>query len=133
LKILDNRFSRLYLDKDPELMSIVSTKKTGYNTQLYDEFSKEEHKEANKLFDTYKSFITDDNIIEILADEFIDKNPKYSKGYDREYRQGFAKQMIKKDISDKKINLIDQLYRLKQEKNKGLLRIIKNIESYERK
>lgn len=136
--ILDNRFSRLYLDNDPELNSILNSivstkkkdvirKKTDYNTELYDEFSKEEHKEAKKLFDTYKSFIEDDTLIELLANEFIEKNPKYSKDYDFEQKQYFAKQMINKGIKDKRINLIDQVYRLKEQGNKKLLSMLKRI------
>ena len=116
------------------LKSIVSTKKkdvirkkTDYNTELYDEFSKEEHKEAQRLFETYKSFITDDTLIELLANEFIEKNPKYSKDYDFEQKQYFAKQMINKGIKDDKINLIDQVYRLKEQGNKKLLSMLKRI------
>jgi hypothetical protein len=129
---LNDTFSRLYLNNDSELKTIIEKEKTGYVTKLYDEFSEDEHKLAKKTFDTYKSLITDDNIIEILADEFITKNKNAFKGYDYEERLQQATKMIKKDIQKNKINLIDQLFRLKQEKNKGLLRIIKNIESYER-
>jgi len=126
--ILDDSFSRLYLNDDEDVVELATKQQTGLKTKVFLRLPYNERGESIEFDDKYPNQHTHKTVVKLLAEELIKNNSKRFKDYDDESKFKEAESIIKNGIKDGRIVESEQKYRLYKQNNPTLVKLIKKLD-----